>query len=47
MFATRNSDFMSTLVAADVEIEFCDVPNTDSWSACVAKYSASPSWKNA
>ena len=26
---TRDPDFMSTLVAADVEVEFCDLPNTD------------------
>ena len=26
---TRNPDFMSTLVAADVEVEFCDLPNVD------------------
>lgn len=26
---TRDPDFMGTLVAADVEVEFCDLPNTD------------------
>lgn len=26
---TRDPDFMSTLVAADVEVEFCDLPNVD------------------
>ncbi|KQP44018.1 recombinase family protein [Methylobacterium sp. Leaf106] len=26
---TRNPDFMSTLVAADVEVEFCDLPNVE------------------
>ena len=26
---TRNPDFMSTLVAADVEVEFCDLPSVD------------------
>ena len=26
---TRNPDFMSTLVAAEVEVEFCDLPNVD------------------
>lgn len=26
---TRNPDFMSTLVEADVEVEFCDLPNVD------------------
>lgn len=26
---TRDPDFMATLVAADVEVEFCDLPNTD------------------
>ena len=26
---TRDPDFMGTLVAADVEVEFCDLPNTE------------------